>query len=74
MRAWAIKVYQSCCYPETGFVIGLWIVVVVWVMGGLGVTWQLFSREAALEVQRTQMEYRLNILENYISDDEGIRP
>ena len=61
-------------YPNKGFAVVMWIVIAMCVMVGLANTWQLSSWEEVMALEREQMQYRIELLQDYIKDNGGIAP
>jgi len=67
--------FKECCryfmYPQRGFEIVMWIAIAMCVMVGIGNTWNFKSAWDVMIGERQQLELRIDVLQEYVTEDAG---
>ena len=58
-------------YPQRGFEVVMWIVIAMCVMVGIGNTWNFKSAWDVMTEERNQLELRIDVLHDYVTEDAG---
>jgi len=66
---WVRRRCPYLCYPQRGFEIVIWAIIVGWVVFGLGNTYRLWYWEMDMAKERQALQQQVEVLQEYIKNN-----